>query len=338
MTDRRSALLLMTAALSEIALGCSSTPPAKTNKVDYPPLLTDKLADLATGAGLQWIVLTRPRDVAAIPFLIPEIGVFASEQNLDAFAKDTGVDLRQIPEAVLARYDITLGEADLQLVRHHGDPNVVEQSFGKRITKLALRVGDRPDVVRLSGVIGTKPHAFARIGPDIAAYQEGGSLDRGPLRVATLYAQGKIKKTPRALEMEPLKSLALRFGNAPLIALAKGPFTDEWKQAAKGLLEAATAVGGAVRPTARDHLGIAIAITGDFHGTGAKASDVLMDAWRDFVSTEMGHLLGLDRPVEDPLPTHTEEAIALAVEVDPHTFATGLHALVSEDVDAVMKL
>jgi hypothetical protein len=336
--ERRGALGIVLTGLAELALGCSSTPGPKTAKAPLPPLATDKLAGLATGAGLEWIVLTRPREIAAVPFLIPEIGVFASEQSLDAFAKDTGIDLREIPEAVVARYDETLGGADLQLVRHHGDPGAVEQGFDKRLTQQPLRTEDRPDVVRVSGVIGTKPHAFARLGQDVVAFQEDGSIEKGPLRVAALYAEGKLKKTPRALDTEPLRSLAARFGDAPLIALAKGPFVDEWKRAAKGLLEAATAVGGAVRPTARDHIGIAVAITGDFHGTGAKASDVLMDALADLASTEMGHLLGLDRPIEDPIPTHTDEAVALSIELDPHRFAAGLHALVSEDVDAIMKL
>lgn len=336
MTSRRTFGSLMLGMFAELAIGCASTPPPEVPKL--PPLALGKLTDLCTSAGLAWIVLVKPRDIAQIPWLIPDLGIFASEKNLDTFAGDTGLDLRQIPEAVLARFDDSLGGADLQLVRHHGDPKLPQQLFAKRLTKEPVVAAERPDLVRISGTIGTKQHAFARLGDEIVAFQEGGSIEKGPLRIAALYAEEKIKKTPRALEMEPLKSLAARFGNAPVIGLAKGPFDDEWKMAAGGLLEAATAVGGAARPTAREHLGLALAIASDFNTSGDAASETLMAAWQDFAETQMGRLLGLADPIEGPLPTHTSDVVALSLEVDAHRFAEGLHALVSEDVDAIMKL
>ena len=335
--SRRGALAVLAVGFAEVFWGCASAPPPPPS-APLPPLLTSRLADLCTGAGLLWLILVKPREIAQIPWLIPDIGLFASEARLDAFQKDAGFDLRQIPEALLARFDETLGDADLQLARHNADPDAITRLFGQRIVKGYARATDRPDVVRIGGLIGTAPHTFGRIGSDVVGFQEGGSVDKGPLRVAMLYAESQLKRTPRALETEPLKSLVARFGAAPFIALAKGPFTDEWKRAAKGLLEVATAVGAAARPTARENLGIALAITGDFHGTGGDASDVLVGAWNDFAATEMGVLLGLDRPIEPPLPSHTDEVVALAVELDPHRFAKGLHALVSEDLDAVMKL
>jgi hypothetical protein len=325
------------ATLMASAFGCAATPPV-VKAQPLPPLDTENLTDLCTSAGLEWIVLVRPREIAQIDWLIPEIALFASEANLDAFARDTGVDLRQIPEAVLARFDESLGSADLQIVRHHGDPELVERLFTKRITAELVHVEERPDLVRVGGIVGTEPHSMGRFGADVVLFQSGGSLQKGPLRVAALYAEKKLKKTPRALETEPLKSLRERFGSAPVIALAKGPFLDEWKSAAKGLLEAATGVGIAMRPTAREHLGIAIAIASDFHTSGAEASDVLVAAWKDFADTEMGSLLGLNQPIEPPIPTHSDDAVALSIEVDAHRFATGLHALVSEDVGAIMKL
>ncbi len=337
MIPRRGVVHGFAAVLGEFFLGCAAAAPPPLPK-PLPPLHTDDLAALCTGAGLVWMVLVKPREIAAIPWLIPDIGLFATEGRLDAFEKDTGFDLRQIPEAILARFDETLDGADLQLVRHNADGRSIAKLFGDRIVKGYAHAEDRPDVVRIGGTIGTASHAFARIGSDVVAFQEGGSVEKGPARVATLYAEDHLKRTPRALETEPLKSLAARFGKAPLIALAKGPFTDEWKKAAKGLLEASTAVGAAARPTARENLGIAIALTGDFRSSAGDASDVLLAAWNDFASTEMGSLLGLDHPVEAPLPTHTDEVVALAVEVDPHHFAKGLHALVAEDVDALMKL
>jgi hypothetical protein len=336
LVGRRSFEALAIAAIADALLGCAAAPMPPPQKL--APLETKNLADLCTSAGLEWIVLVRPREIAQIAWLIPDIALFAGESNLDAFANDTGLDVRHVPEAVLARFDASFGEADLQIVRHGGDGARIEQLFAKRLTAEPTAAAERPDLARVGGVIGTRPHAMARIGADVVAFQDGGSIEKGPLRIATLYAERKIKKTPSALQVEPLGSLRARFGGAPAIGLALGPFEDEWKRAANGLLEAATGAGIALRPTAREHLGIAIAIASDFSTSGAEASDALVAAWRDFAESELGDLLGLNRPIEEPLPTHTKDVVALAVEVDPHRFATGLHALVAEDVGAIMRL
>ena len=105
------------ALLAEGSMGCAATPPATVQPPPLPPLHTEKLAELVTAAGLSWIVTIKPRTIAQIPWLIPEIARFASEARLDAFGQEVGLDLRQVPEAIIARFDETLGGADLQLVR-----------------------------------------------------------------------------------------------------------------------------------------------------------------------------------------------------------------------------
>ena len=302
------------------------------------PLSTRDLAALVPAPGLSYLVLVKPREIAQIPWLIPTIGTIAPEDNLNRFAAQTGLDIRQITEAVIAHFGDAFGGADLQLVRCNDDAARIEKLFQKRLVQDAHRTEDRADVVRLSGRVGSHLQALARLGDDVVAFQEGGDLDRGPARIATLYATGRLKKTRRALDSEPLKSLRARFGSAPVIALAKGPFQDDWKRGARGLLEAATGIGAAVRPTAREHLGFALALSGDFHGSGAAASEVLLGAWDDFASSEMGHLLGLDHPIERPLSTFSDDAIAVNIEIEPNRFGQGLKALVTEDLDAIMKL
>ncbi|MFO0617358.1 MAG: hypothetical protein U0414_32480 [Polyangiaceae bacterium] len=345
MIHRREVVALGLRAIGASVLGgtalggvaCGAAPPAPAPP-KLPPLKVDDLAGLVTAAGLSWIVLVKPRTIAQIAWLIPEIALFAPEKNLDVFEREVGVDLRAIPEAVVARFDDSLGGADLQLTRHGSDAEACERLFRKRITKQPVRAEDRPDVVRVSGDVGATPHAFARIGGDVLAYQEGGDVAKGPVRIATLYAQEKLKKTPRALDAEPLKSLRARFGDAPCIGLAVGPFDDDWKKAANGLLEAATGVGAALRPTARENIGFALAIAGDFHDSADAASATLMDAWDAFTATEMGKVLGLDHPVSAPIPSHLSDVVALSVEVEPRRFAEGLHALVMQDLDELMKL
>ena len=122
---------------------------------------------------------------------------------------------------------------------------------------------DRPEIVRMTGKIGLTPHALALIGRTAVAYQEGGSLMKGPARVATLFAEGKLKRSPSVLSTEPLRSLAARFGDAPARAFARGPFEGELARGARGLLAGATAVGAAARPTARERIGLSIAVAGD---------------------------------------------------------------------------
>ncbi len=322
---------------SLLLAGCAGAPPVSPKPV-LAPLDTKDLAALVPAAGLSFLVLVRPREIAQIPWLIPAIAEIAPEQNLARFAAQTGVDLRQVSEAVIARFDASFAGADLQLARHNGDAGTIEKLFQSRIVKSARRTEDRPDLVRLSGQIGSHAEAFARLGADVVGFQEGGDLGRGPLRVATLYATGRLKKTPRALATAPLDALRARFGSAPFIALAKGPFDDEWKHAARGLLEAATGAGAAMRPTAREHLGIAVALAGDFRATGRAASDVFLGAWDDFASSEMGRILGLDQPIERPLATFSDDAVAVSVEVEPNRFARGLEALVTEDLQAIMRL
>ena len=325
-------------ALGCLLLGaCSGAPPVPP-KTPLSPLATGDLAGLIPAPGLAYLVLLKPREIAQIPWLIPSIGSIAPEENLNRFRAQTGLDLRRITEAVLVHFGEAFEGADLQLVRHDGKASAIEKLFQKRLVKGAHRTEDRADVIRLSGQIGTHGQALARLGDDVVAFQEGGSLERGPARVAALFATGRLKKTPRALDVEPLKSLRARFGNAPVIALAKGPFQDEWKRGARGLLEAATGIGAAARPTAREHIGFAIALSGDFQRSGAAASEVLLGAWDDFASSEMGHLLGLDRPIERPLATFSDDAISVNVEIEPNRFVQGLKALVTEDLDAIMKL
>lgn len=341
MITRRELLSLISViggAMSLAGAGCSATVPPTPAPPKLPPLKTEDLAGLVTSAGLSWMMLVKPRAIAQIPWLIPEIALFAPEKNLNTFKEAVGVDLRQIPESIVARFDASLGQADLQLTRHTNDAETCERLFRQRITKKPTRAEDRPDVIRVSGEIGATPHAFARIGGDVLAYQEGGDSAKGPVRIATLYAQDMLKKTPRALENEPLKSLRERFGDAPCIGLALGPFTDEWKKAANGLLEVATGVGAALRPTARENIGFALAITGDFNDRADAASDTLMDAWDAFAVTEMGRVLGLDKPITPAQPSHLSDVVALSVEVEPRRFAEGLHALVMQDLEELMKL
>ncbi len=307
-------------------------------KPPLAPLATDRLETLATSAGLSWVVRARPRKIAELPFLIPAIGRIVPEKNFDAFKLRTGLDPRQVPEVIMLRYGDALFGAEAQIVRHNADPAELERRFFERLTDDAQRAEDRPDLVRVSGIIGKSEHAFARLGRDVVVYQERGEPQRGPARIASLCALGKLPKTKRLLDGGTLEALLGRFGDAPLVAAALGPFDDEWKRAGRGLLEIATAVGAAARPTARENVGLALAIVADLGKSSGRASELMRAAWDDLAMSTMGHLLGLDRPIEAPIVAADETIVTLAVEVEPGRLAEGLRALAETDLDAIMRL
>lgn len=278
----------------------------------------------------------KPRVIAEIPWLIPAVAKIVPEPRFDGFRDKLGLDIRQIPEAILAKYGPPLS-ATVAYVRHNVDAKILEKKLTSRLSSEIVRSEDRPDVIRVAGRLGTEPRAFARLGKDVAVYQQGGDGARGPVRIASLYAMKRLKART-ALDGEPLGPLKARFGDAPVIAVALGPFEDEWKKAARGLLEVATALGAAARPTSRENIGLAFALTGEFRERASEAADTLRDAWNDLARTGTGNILGLDQPVEPPVAAGAKNVVTLSVELDPTRLAEGLRALVAQDLEALMRL
>ncbi len=342
------------------AIGCGARPaPKEPPREPKAPASTTvaALTDLLPLAGLRWLVISRPREIAAVPWLIPAIGRVVPERRLDLFAAATALDLRQSPEAAIASYDeaaargegaadgeadpgaapTAAGSATFYLVRHAADPLTIERAFRARLTSGEQRIVERPDLVRVSGATASAQRAIVVLGRDVVGFQEGGNLDRGPARIAALYAKGKLKRSATALARDPLRALDARFGSAPARAFAVGPFEGELARGARGLLAGATAIGASARPSAREKIALAIAVAGDFGATGPKASDELLRAWNELAEGSFGHLLGLDRPIDRPLATHGPGAVAIAVELDPDKLAGGLAAATADRVEELMR-
>ncbi|EYF03798.1 hypothetical protein [Chondromyces apiculatus] len=324
-------------ALALLAPACTGAapahPPPRPVAPPLPPLATTDLTRLLPLAGLRWLLLLKPREIAAVPWLIPWIGVIAPEQNLDRFAAATGVDLRQLPEVVIASYP----DALVYLARHTGDPATVERLFRARLTGNVRRAAERPDLVRLSGDLGTARRTLVLLGADAAGLQDGGSTTRGPARIATLYALGKLRRSPTVLTEEPLRSLAARLDPAPLRALAPGPFEGELARGARGLLAGATALGVTARPGTQEKILVEIVITGDFTTSAPEAREALLAAWNELGLTPLGQLLGLDTPDAPPVASHAPDAVALSIALDPALLARGLKALTSAEVEEIMR-
>lgn len=328
------------AGAASVLAGCAGSPPAPVAPPappKPPPLRITDLAHLISVAELRWVVFTRPREIAAVPWLIPAIARVAPEDNLTRFAAKVGFDLRQIHEAVIAAHGAAGGESTLYLLRHNGDPLAIERLFRARFSGGEHRAVDRADVVRVSGKIGTTAATLVVLGADVVGFQLGGSPTRGPARIASLYALDKLKRSPTVLADDPLRALGARLGQAPLRAFARGPFEGELARGARGLLAGATAIGGTIRPSAREGLLAVIAVAGDFTKSGEAASRELTSAWNDLARGSFGHLLGLDAPVEPPLATHGADAVTVTVELDPNKLARGLASATSARIEEIMK-
>lgn len=340
--DRR---LFLTASLSAFAsalFGCSGAPGATvTRPPPQPPkpLAIPSLDVLVPLPGLRWLVAARPREIASIAWLEPSIAMLIDKARLDRFAELMGFDLRAVAEASWAAYrnEAEADDVSLQLVRHGTDPLVVERLFRDRLSSDVVRSVDDPRVVRASGRIGKTVHAFAAIGRDVVCFQQDGSADRGPCRVATLLALGRLKRTRRVFDDEALRVLAKRLETAPLRAFAPGPFEGELARGARGLLAAATAVGAAARPTRRESVLVEMVVAGDFSKSGDEASRRLVASWEDVASRPFGHLLGLDAPVSPVASSHMPDVVTLVVELDPRKLAKGLADATSNQIRDIMR-
>ena len=219
------------------------------------------------------------------------------------FGAAVGFDLRQIPEAAVAALrgggrgrglDALLGPAQ-------------RRPRGRR-APLPRPADDRASTARSIGPISSAsaarsaatPATLALLGRDVAAFQLGGSPTRGPARIAALYATDKLKKSPTVLSprIRCARSTS-RLGPAPFRAFAVGPFEGELARGARGLLAGATAIGGTVRPSAREGLLVVIAVAGDFSRSGEPASRELAAAWDELAAGSFGRLIGLDEADRD---------------------------------------
>lgn len=357
---RRTLLGGALAALGAALLGgCGASngeaaTPAK--QPPLPPLATAPLAGLVASAGLRWVLLAAPRELYGVAWIPPLVDLAVSGARFDRFAQGTGIDLRTLPEAVVASSAPAGSPASgaasgaavsgaaaasedvvFYLARHTGDASLIERALRARFTSSEKRAVDRPDLVRVSGKIGTETHAAVFLGRDVAGFQEGGSVGRGPARVAALFAEGKLKQALPALGAEPLRSLAARLGAAPLAAFAPGPFDGDVAKGLRGLLGAATGVGAVLRPSVRQGFLVTVAVAGDFTTSGEPAKKELLAAWTELAASGLGHMLGLDAPVTAPVTVAAPDAVMLSVELSGRALAEGLAKATASRVEDIFR-
>ncbi|MCK6535194.1 MAG: hypothetical protein L6Q84_19650 [Polyangiaceae bacterium] len=317
-----------------LALGCGGAappPPAKAPPASAPPLHDGPLTDYVPSAGLRWLVVGRPKEVASDAELAKAIELLLPKPRLAAFSKSSGIALGSLDAGLIAGFDhATLYVADMR-----APSTLAEERFAARLIAGTRIAKPHPRIHRLSGVVGQTPETLVRIEDRLVAVSVGSAL---PARIVELYARQKLTKSPSALKGSALSSLPLReLESAPMRFYAPGPFSGEWTRGAGGLLATATAVAVAVRPVAGGKLSAVIVIAGSFDSAEGDASSRFGKAWEDLTQSGLGKLLGLDR-APPPSIVATPDSIRLAVEVDALPLAQGLRAAVMAEVWEILDL
>jgi hypothetical protein len=345
------------AVVAALTAGCGAPPASRPAEQQAPAFALTPVADVIAAAGLEWIVVARPREIASRADLAPALRLVVPEARLAAFSAKNGLDPRGIDELAIARY----AETTLYVARARVDPGRVEASFTSHLATPRGRALDRgggiaEQLVRVSGEAADGPEQLAIFGTDGVALELG---KPGPLRAAELFAEKKLRRASPALRAVPLaraaemledgtsgtKAPAWSTPDAPLRMLAPGPFRGEWSKGLAGLLAATTAVGISARlptpiPTPTPTpipISIHLVLTGAWGGDAGAASDRLSSAFDTMAASGLGHLCGLDRPIIAAKSRAAPDAIALDVTVDGLEIARGLHMALEAEVDEIMR-
>jgi hypothetical protein len=321
---------MMAAVLSFAA--CGGKPPPKDGAP--PPLDLVSSHDLLScvpGAGLRWVLRARLREIAQAPGLVAPLADIFPEQRLSDFAAaHGGIDLRQAHELIAAQYT----DASLYGVRALVDPGKIEATFARR-GEIEGRGQDlaSPSVVRVFGNVGDARVQLATFGRDAVALETG---KLGPLRAFEAFAMKKLHRAKPAIESEPLARLLPMLGDAHVVALAPGPFTEEWESGLGGLLRGSTAAGVAARADATDVV-VTLVLAGAWGADADAAAGRLSAATNVIAQSAFGRLLGLDAPTRPPRVTAAPDALAFTAAFSAERAALGLHRALDAQISDIMK-
>lgn len=326
----RAALLLAALLACSPACGPTSEPAPRTPaSTPAPPLHEGPLTDYVPAAGLRWLVVGRPKELASDPTLREAIGLLLPDERLAVFARSSGIDLRKVSNGLIAGFDhATLYAAD-------DGSELVEERFSERLVAGARVTKTHPRVHRIAGVVGQTPETLVRVDGQLSAVSVGSGL---PARIVELYAEKKLTKSPSALRGSALSTLPIaELASAPACFYAPGPFEGDWAQGAHGLLSAATAVGIAVRPASEGRVSVLLVIAGDFRSREVDPSAALGAAWSELAGSDLGKLLGL-ATASPPSISSTPDALRLTVDIEARPVALGLRAAVMAEVWEILHL
>ena len=323
--------LVLAAGLCVAACSPSATPPPlpPSEEPEAPPLHDGPLTDYVASAGLRWLVVGSPKKLAQEKALSQAVTRLLPPSGLDAYARSSGVDLRDIPSAMAAGFDF----GTLYVAATPGPNERVEELFVERLVTEPRVRHPHPKIRFVSGIIGQTPEALVRIEDELVAVAVG---DPTPAKIVILYAQGKLRRSPAALDGAALSTLPDELERAPVRVYFPGPFEGEWVRGARGLIGAAVAIGGAARPLGDDAVHLTFYLSGDWDAVGPDATARLLAAWEDLATSRIGRLLGIDRPRSAPILSVSPDLLKLQIELYLAPLVDGLRAAVVADVWEMM--
>lgn len=304
-------------------------PAAPTHVPAAPALHHGPLSDFVPAAGLRWLTLVKPREILADPELGPAIAEIVSSRRLDAFAESSGVDLRQVTHAAVAGFPYaTLYLAEVP----DGEAAAAREHFSERLLAGAVSKQPRANLMRITGVVGQTPETLLTVENRVLAVAVGDPL---LAKIAEAYAEERLKNSPNALRGSALSTLPdLTSGNAVAL-FAPGPFADEWRRAAGGLLESTVAVGVALRPIGHGKIAATLCLSGAWQESEDAAVSRLATAWTAFAQSSAGHLFALSPNAEVKA---SPDLLTLNVEIEIEPLLRGLKAAVLSDISELLQV
>ncbi len=310
-----------------------AAPPAKSKAASpaplAPPLHRGPLSDLIPAAGLRWLVLVKPSALFADPELGPALAQVVTTRRLDAFTEVSGVDLRQLPRAAVAGFPYaTLYLAEVPA----GMAASAREHFNERLLAGAVTKEPRPNLTRITGVVGQTPETLLTIEDRALAVDVGDPLIA---RIAQAYAEERLKSSPTALRGSALATLPSFGDDNSVVLLAPGPFSDEWRNAAGGLLESTVAIAVTLRPIGHGKIAATAYLSGGWGDEAAAGARRLATAWTAFTQSSAGHLFRLE---PNAAVESTPELLTLRVELEIDPLVRGLKAAVFSDITDLMRM
>ncbi len=314
--------------------GCQPSAPPKVTAPppSRVPLTLEPLHGLAIGAGLRWIVLSTPQAVSRHPALAAGVARLVPPARRRAFLHLTGIDLDAVQHLVVAGYDRSV----LFLMDGINNPLSTEETFRDRLVRDMTRTAYQPDAVWTHGKTASGDvRAVAAMAPNVVAV-EGGDAFRS--KVALLLALGRVRRSPRALDLSDMKSLLDELGDGPMQALAPGPFLGEWENALAGLLRVTSVVGARVRLADDGAMDLAVRLAGPWGDDATSASTILLERWFEVARSPVGRLLHLHELQAEPHVVDRADMIGLDARLDGVRFVDGLYDAVAADLGDILDL
>jgi hypothetical protein len=317
---------LVVAAL--LASACSTAPPVAPPVAAKKPARALDVRDFAPAAGLRWLVLGRPAQIASNADLSRSLSPILPPARLDAYAASTGADLRLIPNAAVAGYALgTLYLAELPA----SDGARVRETFAGRLRGGGIVKQPRAGIFRVSGTDGDMPRALVSVEDRLIAAVTG---DPTLARAVAAYAEARLR-SPTALRGAALSSLPAAPADALAVFYAPGPFEGPWATAASGLLASAFAVSVSVEALPDAQLRFIVTLAGDWRDYPLQERG-LERSWASLANSSTGRLLALDRARNLKSTRHLQH-LTLSMEIPMLELARGVRAATSANIREILE-